>query len=707
MKDDTVKKENKAGIPGVFKKPIEKNKFEKKYAKYIEHPQDKNFLISCFTLKDNEYIIRDDLSKADVKKLKNLLKVIKLNRKGAVKIVPILFAASVTAFVIIFFTIFANPLLGKALEMGLEAAFEAKADVQSFRLSLIRFRISIGGITVANRDSPMTNLFQLGKIVISLKPEAVLRGKIYIEEIRADNIRFGTERTRSGAIPGKPPKDKTEKPKSDAPPLIDLKNFDAAALLEQEYDKLNTPKLYDDAINAYNDTAAKWKEQTEKTTARVQEVSTASQTVMNLNVNSLRDADSIRKAIQDVNNAINTVQAATSEVTTVVNGLEADINTAQRLEANARNSLSNDINLLKSYIDLGSGAAFSSVEPFIRDILSDAAEQYINYGVIALDILGDLKANFLDKPKEEKPKKERKVVFKGRDVHYPIVSYPAFYLGIMASDVTIGEWNYPFELANISSDPDLTYRYDNNKPAVTLSFGMLENSDNLQRNISFNGKADFRTDTKERFNAEVKGNGFPVSLGEQLNQLGFNGLNGETSFTFKINGQTDGGFSGAGNVAINKPTLVNPSGTIAEAIDTAVKQAGSINLGLQYVHKINENDVFKITSNIADLFARALRNAAQGYVNKAMDDIETALRQKIDQYIGGRFDSKEQVDMLFKTVRGDKTAVDQLKNSLDSKKNEFEQKLKSVASDAAQQAGQSIMNNLPGSSLPSLPGIRR
>jgi uncharacterized protein (TIGR03545 family) len=704
MKNDTAEKQKTGKAPGVFKKPIDKNKFEKKYAKYIEHPQDKNFIFSCFKLQDDKYLIRDDLSKDDVKKIKNLLKVIKTNKKGPVKIIPIVFAASITALVIIFFSVFANPLLEKAMEMGLEAAFEAKSDVKNLRISLIRFRISIAGITVANRDSPMTNLFQMGRTEIRLKPQAVLRGKIYIEEIRADSIRFGTARTVSGAIPAKPPKVKKEKPKNDAPPLVDLKNFDAIALLNQEFDKLNTPKLYDDAINAYNEASSKWQGQAEKTTARVQEVRTVTQPVMNLNVNSLRDADSIRKAIQDANNAINTVQAAAGDVTTIVNGLQADINTAQRLETNARNSLTSDINHLKSYIDLGSGAAFSAVEPFIRDMLSDTAEKYLDYGIMALEVLEKVKANSSNKPKEEKPKKERKIVFKGRNVHFPVVSYPSFYLGTLASDFTIDTWNWAFDLGNISSDPDITYKLNNSKPAVTLFLGLTEDGGSLQRNVSFNGRADFRTDTKERFSAEVTGNRFPLSLGDKLSQLGFDGLKGETAFSVNMNGQTDGGFSSGGNVIINQATLVNPNGTIAEAIDTAVRQAGNINLGLQYVHKTNEKDDFKITTNIADLFARALRSIAETYVKKAMDDIEKALRQKIDQYIDGRFASKEQVDMLLKTVKGDKTAMDQLKNSLDSKKNELEQKLKSQATDAAQQAGQSILNSVP---KPSLPGLGR
>ncbi len=147
-------------------------------------------------------------------------------------------------------------------------------------------------------------------------------------------------------------------------------------------------------------------------------------------------------------------------------------------------------------------------------------------------------------------------------------------------------------------------------------------------------------------------------------------------------GQADNSFSGGGNVVISNAALVNPSGTIAEAMDTAVKQAGNINLGLQYAHISDGKDEFKITSNLADLFSKALRSLAEGYTKKAVADLEKALRQKIDDYIDGRLGSKDQVDTLLKTVKGDKSAIDQITNSLNAKKDELEKKATGAATQA-------------------------
>jgi uncharacterized protein (TIGR03545 family) len=699
--------------PGVFKKPIKEKKLKRRFLKYIEHPGDKKFFAGCFTLQEEKYVIRNDLTKLEVKKIKALLKWVKKNRKGPIKVVPLLFTGAVVAALVIFFTVFANPLLQYAAERGLEAAFEARANVNNLRISLLKFRIAIGDVTVANRDKPMTNLFQLGRTEIRLRPAAVLRGKIYIEEIRCDNIRFGTERTFSGTLPGKPPreKEKKEAQTSDAPPLIDLQNFDAMALLNQEYGKLNTPKLYDQAINAYNETVTKWKGQIEGATAKVGELRNSAQPLLSIDVSSLRDPESIQRTIQDINTMVSSVQGAVDDATNMVNGLEADINTARQLEQSARTAITDDINHLKSYINLEGGAAFAALEPFIRDILSDTAEEYLDYGLVALEVFGKLKESAEAKPKTDKAKKEPKVVFKGRDVIFPLRAYPQFYLGILASDFTLDAWNWAFDLRDVSSNPDLTA-----KP-VSLTLGLTEGGGNLQRKVAFKGSADFRTNPTERYNAVINGSGFPVSLGNKLSKMGINGFQGDTAFSVNMSGRTDGGFSTGGDVNISQARLVDPKGTIAEAADIAIRQADLINLGIQYTHWVNQRDEFKITTNLMDLLAQALKNIVQAYAQKAMDEIERLLRERIAQYIDGKFVSKEEVDALFGIARGDKAAVDTLRNSLANKKNEFEQRIKNMANEAVQQAkdeaskqGQQaaqdlLQGNQPSLQTPSLPGL--
>ena len=714
-KPEKEKKIKKA--PGFYKKLLSPEKLEKKYLKFIEVPVDKSFIKSCYEEREDGLHIRSDLYEEQVKRLKSLAAAIKKNRKGVVNILPLGIAAALIAALVIFFTIFANPILQKALETGLEAVFEARVNAERFRISLLKFEIAMNSLTIADRDRPMKNLIQFSAMRIKLRPEAVLRGKVYIEEIRADRIRFGTDRTVSGALPGKAPKEKKPGEELTIPPLLDLANFDPMALLNQEYSKLQTPKLYDSAIEAYETANAKWKGEQESARARLAELQTRAEPLLKINVNDYRTLDAktieqIRTTISEVNALVDSVQAAQNDVNRMVSGVQQDINAAISLEQGARNAFTADFAHLRSYIDLGSGAAMEVLEPIVRSILTDAAETYLGYGERALEILDKVKAMQAKLPKssEKPPKKE---VFRGRDVVFPTRQYPRFFMGILATDVlTPGAWQWGFDLRGVSSDPDLS------GVPTTLALALLETGDGYNRSGAFNGRADFRSNASERFNAELSGGGFPVDISAGLSKAGIEGFSGGASFKLNASGNTGGGFAAGGGISLVQAKLTNPANTFAKAADEAIRQVGSVDLGIQYEHVVSGRDRFSMTTNFTDILKEAMARIVSQYRKQAEDAIEKALRAKIEQYIDGRFVSKEELDLVFRAVRGDKSAVDDLKGTLDRKKTELENKIKSAASEAInqvteevkQQGQQAVQDVLQGQtpqapSLPSLPGL--
>jgi len=671
--------------PGFFKKFISPETLEKKYLKYIEVPVDKTFVSSCYEAREDGLHIRTDLDAGQVKRLKSLAAAIKKNRQGVVNFVPLAVAGILAAAVVIFFAIFANPLLQKAMETGLEAVFEARVNADHFRISLFRFEIAMNGLTIADRDHPMKNLIQFSAITIKLKPEAVMRGKIYVEELRADSIRFGTDRTVSGALPDKPPKQETPKEETSFPVLIDLKNFDAMAILNQEYDKLQTPKLYDQAKDAYDAAVTRWTGEQEAAKARLAELQANAAPLLKINVNDYKTLDvatvqKIKDTITEVNDLVTTVQAAQADVNRMVTGVQGDINTAVSLEQNAKNAFTADFNHLRSYLDLSSGAAQETLEPIVRSILTDTASTYLGYGERALEILDKVKALQAALPASTPaPKPVKKVKFSGRDVIFPVRQYPRFFLGTLATDVlTPSAWHWGFDLQGVSSDPDLS------GVPTSLALSLTETGDGTNRSGAFKGQADFRSNAKERFNAQLSGGGFPVAV--NINQAGVGAFSGGASFKLNASGDTSGGFAAGGNVSLIQAKLTNPANTFAQAASDAIAQVKSVDLGINYEHVVAGKDSFSLTTNFADILKDALGRIVSQYRKQAEDALEKALRSKIDQYIDGKFISKDDLDTIFKAARGDKSAVDDLKNTLDKKKTELETKIKSAAQDAVKQA---------------------
>ena len=728
--------------PGFFKKTLTETLLQKKYLKFIEQPEDKKFIRACYTADEEGLRIRQDLDEKEVKRLKALAKAIKQNRGFAVNVLPLGIAAVFIAGLVIFFTIFANPLLQKALETGLEAVFEARVNAERFRISLFKFEIGMNSLTIADRDRPMKNLIQFSTMRIKLKPQAVLRGKVYIEEIRADNIRFGTDRTVSGALPARPPKEEKPKEEIQIPPLVDLENFDPMALLNQEYEKLQTPKLYDSAIAAYETAVAKWKTEQEAGKARIAELQTRADPLLKINVNDYRvqnvsDVEptiaQIRTTIAEVNALINTVQAAQNDVNRMVSGVQDDITAARSLEQAARNAFTADFNHLRSFVDLGSGAAMEMLEPIIMDILTDSALVYLGYGERALEVLEKVKEIQAKLPKSSKPEKVKK--FQGRDVVFPTRQYPRFFMGVLATDVlTPSAWRWGFDLRGVSSDPNLS------GTPTTLALSLDETGDRLRRSAAFNGRADFRSNANERFNAEFNGDGFPVDI--SLGSIGIGGFSGGASFKLNAAGNSGGGFQGGGNISLVQAKLTKPSNTFAQAADEAIRNVNSVELGIRYEHVVSGRDRFSITTNFGDILKDAMGRIVSRYRRQAEEALEKALREKIAQHIDGKFVGKDELDTLFGLVRGDKAAVDGLKNTLDNKKNELEGRIRTLAGDtraaaeealrqaaeevkeqAREQAQQAVQGALQGQtpqaptvpvpstpslpSAPSIPGLRR
>ncbi|QQO10417.1 hypothetical protein [Breznakiella homolactica] len=673
--------EKKEKIPGMFRKPIPEKRFEKRLLKYIEQPAEKKFFRSCFELRDGRYHIVSGLDGKAQKRLKVLAKAIRTNRKMTVRILPLVFAVVLVAAIGIFITVFMNPLIESGIEKGMETIFEARVDVDRFNLNLRRLQVSIGSITVANRDKPMQNLFQIGRMEFRLNPAAIFRGKVYIEEIRADSLQFGTARRVSGALPAYKAKEQQPKePKAELPPLIDLQNFDAQALIDREYAKLMTPKAYDAAEEAINTAIDKWQGQVANIENRTEELQDTARPVMAINIKELTTPEAITGAIRDITALVKSVQGAVDDVTAVVEGVQEDVETVKYLEQLARNSVTGDIDHLKSYLDFGSGAALNALEPSIKEILTDTAEEYIAYGIRALEVLEKIKALSESLPKQE-AKKNQPPTFRGRDVAFPSAEYPRFFLGILASDFTINDWRWGFDLRGVSSDPDLS------KQPVVLDLGVSELADGgkVLRDFAFLGSADFRSSAPELFSVDFTGSGFAVKIGDYLKDAGIGGFTGNAAFSLDFYGTRTGGMGGGGDIAITQAALVDPAGTLAEAMDEAIRSVEKVALQIGYDRLPEGDDDFTLSTNLGELVLDILKRTAERYARQAAAEIERVVREYVSAHLEGKLLSGEQLDLLFDIAKGDQNALNQLQNTLEEKQRELERRIQGAVDEVQQQ----------------------
>jgi uncharacterized protein (TIGR03545 family) len=108
-----------------------------------------------------------------------------------------------TILIVGFNILFLDAFIRKAIISAGEMAFGAKVDVASVKTKFSNMSVAIAGITVANRQEPMKNMFEAGSVSFSMRPLPLLSKKLIIEEMAVDGIAWGTARKVSGALPPK------------------------------------------------------------------------------------------------------------------------------------------------------------------------------------------------------------------------------------------------------------------------------------------------------------------------------------------------------------------------------------------------------------------------------------------------------------------------------------------------------------------------
>lgn len=693
---NTIKKskgKNTTKIPkpnGMFRKPIRQKVFDKKYLNAIGQGTDRLFMASCFRGSEGTFTLRPDLDRDTLLRLNKLAKVIKSNR-GIVNSLWLGVVLVLVASVAIFGTFFMNPLIEEGVEAGLQAAFGARAEVDGLRLNPFRMSLSIAAIHVADYAAPMTNLFETGRVELELDPAALLRGKVYIREAAAEHISQGTPRATSGALPdSKKEKASPVIPVVPEPPLLDFKKFDAKALLEQEKAKLASTAAYTEVGTAYEEANARWLARVESSSQAVTTVEESGKNALAIDLASIKTVAQASSAIDITKNALASLQAVTVEANAIKADMDSDSKELASLAVSAKDAVTKDIAYLKSFVDPKSGSAMGALEPVIRNMLSAKGGHYLYLGQRGLSLLADFKeiTNKLQDPKKAANKaaqKERKARLKGRTVYFQSTDYPLFRLGHLVSQFPVSGQAWEIELSELSSNPDL----------VGSPSSLMVKAKGDTYSLSLDAVADFRKDAAELYSVQASAGGIALDLKDAFSKVGLDGFSGNLDGVLDMQGKTESSMQASLGMTIVKPRVARATGTLAEAVAGAIDKTGSIEARATWVHTSREgSDSFSLSTNLDRIVREAMEAIAGQYAQKAANELEKVLRDFVSRELEGKLGSKEDFDSLFAMAKGDASALDNLKKSLDQKLKDIEAKARSAAEGAAAGAATSILEGL-------------
>lgn len=681
-------------IPSIFKKKYSKRKLKKKLLSKIYIDEDKKFVNSFFQefkiqKKNNKekiyYVIPDDkfFTPVEAKKLKALSKEVK-KQKGTIKFLPLFIFIGIIASVFIF----TDLILSIGLKSTFQGIFKAKVEIGYIHLDYLDSSIRIKNFVVANKDAPMTNLFQFDSIVFDIDINRLISKSFVIDEIEAAGFATGTPRKTSGALEKKEKKNENKEPLIKPEFIAAMKEkisrelqkifekFDPNTIIEQTYNSLQTPVASEQLLKTINELLPYWQNKPEELTSEVQSFMTEVNKLSSIDFSNIKDVTKLQENINLISNTIKMGEDISSSFQGTYNKLEKDFSTVSNLTSTLEKAIQADTKLASNIT--------SSIKSFTPDagmkIISDTIEEFLN-GVLGniypttkeiIAMVQDIKEKMPEKEpkeKEEKPKVER---LKGTDFTWGRPEMPKFYVGFAHASGS----GFDFSANNISSNPSLI-----NAP-MTLDGTYTIAS----RQDSFNATLDLRDD---RVNPMFQASYHAPDL-----ETNFDFLDSKTTLDIGFIAEEDKSFSILGKANISNANITIPAFEPEFAYnicETAIDEIDTTYLGVEAGFSGDGKLLIDIDTDLDNQFMNGITNIVTEELSKIKDEATKAITAKLEEY-------SAPVKEKIAEFNSYKDKINDSKNQLESKiaelKAQLEEQKQKIIQDGKDKTETAIQNTL-------------
>ncbi len=687
-------------IPKSFKKKYKAKYFEKKVVKKLYLPKDQEMVRSLYSkTPDGYYVLKDQLvAKEDADKLNRLGKAVKRNRSFVIDTTKIGAVAVILGAVIAGYLLFRNLVVKWGIEAGLESIFKARATAQGVDFDIVRMRIALSSLQVADESAPMKNLFEFGKTEIKLNPAQVFQGKVVIENVECQNIKWGTDRSVWGGLKpmGSQVKvdggsDKgTNRPSAGL--LPDFSKMNVGEILEANKTNLKSLAEISNANVKIAALTNKWQGTVETSKKNVADAEKNLSAVRKINVGAIKTPDQAKTALDAVSAAYPSVNAVIEDTGRITRDIGADKAAADKLVSGAGGVMDRDYQYLLSALSLPKGGVTAIASSLAGKYLEERFGKLYHYALKAKGYASMLSGG------DKKDKKEKKKIPEpdlnkraGYTVWFPAQSYPNFLLQKLASSVGKRGDNYFFDasLKDVSSDADLW-----GKP-ITLFLNQVTG----KQELVLNGLSDQRTKANKTLEVGVQANNYPFEITEGLGFLNANSVKGDYRFKTDFSQDRSGGTAGTATLSLAnvEMDLVNREDFASQVIYDAVKSAPSVEFQIGY--RISPEGAFSmnVKSNIDGFIAKKLGKMFGDMTKKYEKEVKDWLMKQVEpelkknQALSGAFGKIQDIS------KGNLADANAYKAELDKKKKEIEDQLRKAAAPVEDKAREQIKNiKLPG-----------
>lgn len=631
-------------LPKPFTRTIDEESFNKKIIGRIFNTIEKDFAQSLYTPASDKpgfLVWKKELDKKEAKHLKKLAAQILKNR-GFVHTGKLIILATLVAAIVVFSIFFKDKLIEDLLEDALEGTFQAKADIASLNFDPLSGTMRIDYLEVADKDAPLTNLFQFDKTELSVDTWQMLNGRFVIKNLEAQELRFGGPRSTDGSLPPRAGQAKTTElsqapqftmDELDTSGFINLSKLDPAGILSQEMDKLKSIAVLEVVKKELETGTATWKSDLSTAESDAKTIETKVKQVQAINVQKLTNPADIQNALKSVQELKTSVDSGIKTANTLVSKAQTDLKRLDALQASSKAAMANDWAYLENII--------TAPMAFGQDLISSTARQAIGpkaweiYQVLNKipTVLGALKSDQAPPPAPEKRE--------GRTVYFPSRTWPRFILMKASASVWIDDTRRAsLELTQISSEPDLTA----SPSTLKLRY------DDQVFSAGFDGMVDLRTSAKVRMELTGHVKNYPLDAGAIFDALGLSSLKGLGSAEIDWVMESSGSASLGINGELSKlETVVTGDDFISRVTASIFKKADTISLGLSSSFPVGLAPSFSVKTNLDAVFAGAM----EGVMREELNRLKAGLEKEFQALLAKQLAENEALGSLYKDYLAD------------------------------------------------------
>jgi len=671
-------------VPKLFKAELSEKRFRKKVIRRVYIESERNFLLGLYSKgADGRFHRPEELDTEDTKRLRQLARSIKKNR-GVLRTGKVSLLVIVVAVILVFNFVFKNRLLEQALERGLEGVFSARAEVDDLDFRILSGRIFFAHLSVADREQPFRNLFELGATEVDLNTAELLKAKVIVTNLESLEIGWNTPRQTSGAVAGggrgekEVPADREQRRGLS----LNLGNLDAEALVDDQMEKLSSPAQITALNTRLRTLQQQWQITVDKSRADVADLSGHIDSVRSIDVRSLDTVPELQQAVADIREAATALDQVKNDVEAVNTQINADREGIEAARSAFEKAVDSDVAYLASLTDLSSGELRSLVSDLVAGYLEQTLGRYYGY---ARRVKG-----YADKlipgTKGKRSDSQRGGRMEGgENIPFAAVVYPRFMLenaGVSVSGMGTSE-AIEGSVQNVSSDPDLIGR------PVTFAFSRTKG----ERQLSVDGVFDRRSNRKNDLILGVQVANHSIELSESLESLGLRSLSAlyrfHTDFTLSRQAASADG-SGVLDLYDLSVQPTSEQDLLGRTLYETLNSVAAV--AVEFDYTLSGGGVSKVVarSSIDEQLSRVLKDRVAGIAKQ----YESRLREEVSARIEAQLEENETLYGVFsgleQTSGGNLADVNACEAVLAQKRGEVEKRI----SDSQKQATDAVKSEL-------------